>query len=90
MLMKDDKQKMATIIVKKMQDKERHGDEYKMKPQNMGAEVHDADELYMMADDIMKSLQDGDVRSLKKSLEAFIQACSESHPERKKMDDSDY
>jgi hypothetical protein len=85
MLMKDDKHKMATIIVSKMRD----GKSMEPKLEKSGEEMHDADEMYMIADDVMKSIQDGDVRSLKKSLEAFIRCCSDKDDSSESMSHND-
>ena len=70
--MKDDKRKMATIIVSKMKNGE---DQYRPKLTEAGAENSHEDEMYMIADDVLRSIQDGDVRTFKRSLEAFIHAC---------------
>jgi hypothetical protein len=70
MMMKDDKRKMATIIVSKM----KKGDESSsLAPESAGAEVADADEMYMVADDVMEAIKNGDVRALKESLQSMIE-----------------
>lgn len=75
--MKDDKKKVATIIISKMKNGE---EKSRMAPESDGAEIADSDELMMVADEIMKAVKSGDVKALKEGLQAMIECCSNMEP----------
>lgn len=72
MLMKDNKKSMATIIVSKMKNRPQP---LMDAPQSAGAEVADADELYMTAEEVMKALETRDIRGFKEAMEAMVEIC---------------
>lgn len=86
MMLKDDKRKMATIIVSKMKDGQ---ESYRPKLTEAGAENSHEDEMYMIADDVLRSIQDGDVRTFKRSLEAFIECCMGEDKKSESMHEDD-
>lgn len=72
MLMKDKNRSMATVIVSKMKNRPKPLQEA---PQSAGAEVADADELYMVAEEVMKALETRDIRAFKDAMEAMVEVC---------------
>jgi hypothetical protein len=74
--MKDDKKKLATVIVAKIGNK----DKEKEMPEREGAEM-ESDNLDLIADEIMSAFEKKDVKALKESLLAFIESKDEYEDE---------
>ena len=72
MLMKDNKKNIATAIVSKMKNRPQPLQDA---PQSAGAEVADADDLYIAAEEVMKALETRDIRGFKEAMEAMVEMC---------------
>lgn len=72
MLMKDNKRSVATLIVSKMKNRPEPLQEA---PQSAGAEIANADDLYMVSEEVMKALETRDIRGFKEAMEAMVEIC---------------
>jgi hypothetical protein len=80
MMMKDDKKKVASVIIAKINGSNRE------KPQSEGAEIADSDDKDIAADEIMEAIKKSDVKALKEALKSFVEMCSY---EEESKDDSE-
>lgn len=88
MMLKDDKRRAATIIVRKMKD---GSEAMRNRPESAGAEMAESEDLYMLADDVMEAFKQGDTRHLKESMEAFVECCMGKNSQKSSgHDDSEY
>jgi hypothetical protein len=89
MLMKNDKRKMATIIVAKMN---KNPEKMMEKSQHEGAEQETTDELDMIAEEVMNALQSKDVKAFKEAMKSMIEVCmnnSEDYEEESEVESED-
>lgn len=85
MLMRDDKKKAATLIIAKM----KKGDKMGKAPEMDGAEQSDADELSMIADEIMQAIEKKDISALRDGLKSMVECCMNEEPESEEMESSE-
>ena len=86
MLMKDKNKNMAALIVSRRNDK---AQPLVDAPQSAGAEVSDADEMYMLAEDMMQALEARDIRKFKDAMQAMIQ-CNMNQEESSEDEQGEY
>lgn len=77
MFMKDNKNKMATVIVAKLKDR----DKEREMPMSEGAEMSEPDDMEIMADEIIMAIEKKDVKMLKDALKSFIESCDSCESE---------